>query len=153
MGGLFPDIYTKAVEDEHYAIEEEEVVKRGRPQWHYDFKKQRFLRDEENKFIKIEKFASIQKWIEKIVFTSRDVWKIYDGTEYGSDFMNIVTSNFDDDLKVILLNKECKRVFPLHPEIKRVENVIVYSTISNTCLITFEIILLDGESFQGQLEL
>lgn len=131
---------------------DEEVKVKLNPQYYYDFKDQKFIRDEKNKFIKIDKFSSIQKWIEKIVLTSRGIWQIYEGTEYGSDFHTIMTSGFEDDFRVMLLNKECKRVFTLHPEIVRVENIKIYQE-NTSCILSYTIILVDEDSFQGQLQL
>lgn len=158
MTELFPSVmsnpsFLQKIDGNNSQDSTSHEIERGRNQWHYNFEKQNFIRDKDNKFKKVDKFLSIQKWIEKIVLTTANVWKIYDGSEYGSEFLNIIFSNFDDDFKVMLLNKECKRVFPLHPEINRVENIRIYLTTTNSCLITFTIFLLDDESFEGQLEI
>ncbi len=153
MDSIFPEIYSIKEEVPEIIIEKNLIEENNNTQWLYDFKKFSFIRKKDNSFTKIDKFASIQKWIEKIVLTSKGVWDIYEGTEYGSDFLNIITSNYDDDFKVIMLNKECKKVFTSHPEIKKVEDVIVYSTPSNECLITFKLILISNEYFEGQITL
>ena len=118
----------------------------------FDFNKGDFvLRD--GKMTVVEDVAALKVWIEKIMRTKRDEYKIYEGTPYGSRFDDLVVgSTYPPAFIDSELRREVEEALTQNPQIITISEFEVARSASN-CTVSFVVTLASGLSFGEVMEL
>ena len=118
----------------------------------FDFRKGDFvLRD--GKMVIAEDVAALRIWIEKILRTKQNEYKIYEGTPYGSRFDDLIIGNqmpsgfVDSELR-----REVEDALTQNPQIITISEFEVDRTASN-CEVRFTVTLASGLSFGEVIDL
>jgi len=90
---------------------------------------------------------AIKQWIEKLLLTQKDTWKIYSGLDYGTEFEGLIVGQiYPPDLMKNEIEREIKELLERNSYIESVENFKV-ETVEGTVKIAFEVVLADGDGF------
>ena len=118
----------------------------------FDFSKGDFvLRD--GKIQVIEDIAALKVWIEKILRTKRDEYKIYEGTPYGSRFDDLVVgSTYPPAFIDSELRREVEEALTQNPQIITISEFEVDRSAGN-CVVSFNVTLVSGLSFKEEASL
>ena len=112
----------------------------------FDFDKGDFiLRD--GKMVVVDDIAALKVWIEKILRTKRDEYKIYEGTPYGSRFDDLVVgSTFPPAFIDSELRREVEEALTQNPQIITISEFEVDRSASK-CEVSFTVTLASGLTF------
>ena len=118
----------------------------------FDFNKGDFvLRD--GKMTVAEDVAALRVWIEKIMRTKRDEYKIYEGTPYGSRFDDLVVGSvFPPAFIDSELRREVEEALTQNPQIITISEFEVDRSASN-CTVSFTVTLASGLTFGEVLDI
>ena len=109
----------------------------------FDFKENNFVL-KDGKMIEANYEQKIKMWIEQLIRTDFNKFKICKDTPFGIEIVNILGRR---DISLGVVNSEIKRQIEekivLHPHISGVQN---FSTerLNNEIIIKFDVILIDG---------
>ena len=112
----------------------------------FDWSKGDFIL-EDGKLTVTEDIDALKVWIEKILRTKRDEYKIYENTPYGSRFDDLVVGStyplafIDSELR-----REIEEALTQNPQIITVSEFVVDRSASN-CTVSFIVTLTSGLSF------
>lgn len=143
---MFPQINLDIVKKENE--ENQEKTTQGIT-YLYNFKKGDFVL-KDGKLVVAEGKEGVKVWIEKILLTDEFVFDIYKENgeeEYGTTIRKLILGR---KIPQLLLHSELKRIISEkmkeHIEIERIENFNLKQEMA-TLIISFTVILKDGESF------
>lgn len=145
---MLPKLDLDNVIDE-IGIEENEV--KGKT-FLYDFEKGDFV-IKDGRLIEVEGKEAIKIWIEKVFRTERFKYEIYKENEYGTTIKKLIQGR---KLPQFFLQSELKRQIEesiqKHEEIDRIEEFRTEHNLT-TLLISFRVILKNGETFNQEVNL
>lgn len=143
---MFPDIDLGEIIEEE--LQEEEKIEQGIT-YLYDFKKGDFIL-KDGRLVVAEGKEGIKVWIEKLLLTEEFKFEIYkenSENEYGTTIKRLIQGK---KIPQLLLQSELKRIIEEklveHIEIERIEDFNTKQEMA-TLIISFTVILKDGESF------
>lgn len=117
----------------------------------FDFQQGDFvIRD--GRLIKIEGIEAIKVWIMKIMKTEKDKYKIYEGTDYGTELKNLIGQNLPRDFVDSELKREIKAALERHPMISHISNLQI-SRDEAKVILEFTVNLVEGNTFQQEVTL
>jgi hypothetical protein len=118
----------------------------------FDFNKGDFaLKD--GKIQTAEDISALKVWIEKILRTKRDEYKIYEGTPYGSRFDDLaVGSTYPPTFIDSELRREVEDALTQNPQIITVSDFTVDRSAGN-CTVNFNVTLTSGLVINEELKI
>jgi hypothetical protein len=112
----------------------------------FDFNKGDFVL-KDGKMTVTEDISALKVWIEKILRTKRDEYKIYENTPYGSRFDDLVVgSTYPPAFIDSELRREVEDALTQNPQIITISDFAVDRLASN-CEVSFTITLVSGLTF------
>jgi len=118
----------------------------------FDFNKGDFVL-KDGKMTVTEDVAALKVWIEKIMRTKRDEYKIYEGTPYGSRFDDLVVgSTFPPAFIDSELRREVEEALTQNPQIITISEFEVDRSASN-CTVSFAVTLTSGLTFSEVMDI
>ena len=99
-----------------------------------------------------EDIAALKVWIEKILRTKRDEYKIYEGTPYGSRLDDLLIGTYPTAFIDSELRREVEEALTQHPQIVTISEFEVDRSSSN-CVISFVVTLASGVTFGEAIDL
>lgn len=130
-------------------IEEIAVDENNSPKWAFlvDFKEKKFLK-KNGKLIKSNDVRIVRMWIEKILLTFKDRYKIYE--DYGMSYYDLIIGRrFPTGFLYAELKREIEETMLSNPQIISIENFNA-ELIKHSLYVTFDVYLVDGSNFSWE---
>ncbi|EHL18482.1 hypothetical protein HMPREF9630_00207 [Peptoanaerobacter stomatis] len=130
-------------------IEEIAVEENNSPKWTFlvDFKEKKFLK-KNGKLIKSNDVRTARMWIEKILLTFKDKYKIYE--DYGMSYYDLIIGRrFPIGFLYAELKREIEETMLSNPQIISIENFNA-ELIKHSLYVTFDVYLVDGSNFSWE---
>ncbi len=123
-------------------INNESNTSSGTKSYMFDFENGDFVvRD--GKLIECDGIDAIKVWIEKILRTEKDRYKIYDNTEYGCHLEDLIIGNsYTAEFVEAELKREIEDALKQNPQITSVTNFKITRN-TNAITVTLEVVLND----------
>ena len=124
------------------AVSAQNTKQTGTKSYLFDFEKGDFaVRD--GKLVECDGIDAIKVWIEKILRTEKNRYKIYDGTDYGCQIEDLIIGNsYTAEFIEAELKREIEDALKQNPQIKSVTNFKITRN-TNAITVTLEVVLND----------
>ena len=133
-------------------IEEIAVEENNSPKWTFlvDFKEKKFLK-KNGKLIKSNDVRIVRMWIEKILLTFKDRYKIYE--DYGMSYYDLIIGRrFPTGFLYAELKREIEETMLSNPQIVNIENFNA-ELVKRSLYVNFNVYLIDGSNFSWEVYL
>lgn len=115
-----------------------------------DFKEKKFLMHN-GKLIKTDDNRSVRMWIEKVLITKKNKYKIYE--DYGMSYYDLIIGRrFPTGFLYAELKREIEETMVLNPKISYIENFSA-KLLKHSLYVTFDVILVDKSRFKWEVYL
>lgn len=150
--GILPEInFDKVLKNLEKEVQEDNKPTLGKT-FLIDFKKGKMLK-RDGKLIKTDDERSVRMWIEKVLLTEKNKWKIYENTDYGMEYKaNIHANRFPTPFLRAEFIRELDETMSKHPQILELRDLEI-KMIRHTLHTKFKVILRNFKEFVWEADL
>lgn len=128
---------------------QQEEVNEIKPSFLFDFNTGDFvLRD--GKMVKVYELESLKIWIEKTLKTELFRFKVYDGTDYGTQLEDLIGQNLPPAFVESELQREISESLTKHTMIESISNFEL-EKVKSKLIVRFKVNLVGGDTFEQEV--
>lgn len=120
-----------------------------KPSFLFDYNKGDFIL-ENGKLVKVTGVQALKIWIEKVLRTELDRFKVYQDKSYGINLEGLIGSQLPQAFVESELEREITETLTIHPMIDSITDFELQRE-SNLGLAVFSVNLVDGDSFDQEV--